>query len=195
MQGVLEAYLFCFENVLRKRIRGWDLNHGPLTLQSNAIFIRPRRLSLRLQLCFSVLNVLEPAPDPIMGRYHLVSSEGFDEFLKALGVGMIKRKLASSVSPIIIVDVDRNGKTVVRVWVFWIRCSFPFQARQLGRDFTLSVRCKTQRIDNKVSERGCYFALSQVDGEHKPLPFFGVHRVIRPYQAVPRPDQVLGWKN
>ena len=57
-----------------------------------------------MQLCFSVLNVLEPAPDPIMGRYHLVSSEGFDEFLKALGVGMIKRKLANSVSPIIIVD-------------------------------------------------------------------------------------------
>ena len=28
---------------------------------------------------------------------------------------------------------------------------------------------------------GCYLALSQVDGEHKRLPFFGVHRVKRTY--------------
>ena len=31
---------------------------------------------------------------------------------------------------------------VVRVWVFWIRCSSPFQAKQLGRDITKTVRIK-----------------------------------------------------
>ena len=33
--------------------------------------------------------------------------------------------------------------SVVRVWVFWIRCSSPFQSKQLGCDVTKSVRSKT----------------------------------------------------
>ena len=34
------------------------------------------------------------------GRYLMESSDKFDDFMKALGVGMIKRKLANSVVPI-----------------------------------------------------------------------------------------------
>ena len=34
-------------------------------------------------------------------------------------------------------------RSVVRVWIFWIRCSSPFQAEQLGHDITKSVLCKT----------------------------------------------------
>ena len=49
-------------------------------------------------------------PDPIVGRYRLVSSEGFDDFLKCLGVGMVKRKLANSVTPVVEVGVDSSGK-------------------------------------------------------------------------------------
>ena len=38
--------------------------------------------------------------DPLPGRYLMESSDNFDDFMKALGVGMIKRKLANSVVPI-----------------------------------------------------------------------------------------------
>jgi hypothetical protein len=51
----------------------------------------------------------EDVKDPFIGRYRLVSSEGFDDFLKALGVGMVKRKLANSVSPVIVIDVEKSG--------------------------------------------------------------------------------------
>lgn len=34
-----------------------------------------------------------------VGNYKLTKSENFDEFLKEMGVGMIKRKLANSTSP------------------------------------------------------------------------------------------------
>ena len=34
------------------------------------------------------------------GRYLMETSDKFDDFMKALGVGMIKRKLANSVVPI-----------------------------------------------------------------------------------------------
>ncbi len=63
---------------------------------------------LSLSIYFS-LDLIEDVKDPIIGRYRLVSSEGFDDFLKALGVGMVKRKLANSVSPVIVIDVEKNG--------------------------------------------------------------------------------------
>ena len=55
-------------------------------------------------------DLIEDVKDPIIGRYRLVSSEGFDDFLKALGVGLVKRKLANSVSPVNVIDFDKNGK-------------------------------------------------------------------------------------
>ena len=43
------------------------------------------------------INFLHSQPS---GRYLMESSDKFDDFMKALGVGMIKRKLANSVVPI-----------------------------------------------------------------------------------------------
>ena len=50
------------------------------------------------------------APDPIVGRYRMESSECFDEFMKALGVGMMKRKMANSVTPVNVVEIDPTGE-------------------------------------------------------------------------------------
>jgi hypothetical protein len=47
--------------------------------------------------------------DPICGRFRLVDSDGFDDFLKALGVGMIKRRLANAVTPVVTVNVEPSG--------------------------------------------------------------------------------------
>jgi hypothetical protein len=64
-------------------------------------------------------DLIEDVKDPIIGRYRLVSSEGFDDFLRALGVGLVKRKLANSVSPIIVINVDKDGNIGHSNGTFW----------------------------------------------------------------------------
>ena len=46
------------------------------------------------------------------GSYKLAKTENFDEFLKELGVGMIKRKLAGSTTPELEVTQDGDSWTV-----------------------------------------------------------------------------------
>ena len=53
-------------------------------------------------------------PDPVIGRYRLSESEGFDEYMKCLGVSMMRRKLASSVSPVIVVEIGGDGTYTIR---------------------------------------------------------------------------------
>ena len=50
-------------------------------------------------------------PDPILGRYKLAESEGFDEFMKALGVGIIKRKMANAAVPVVVVEIQEDGES------------------------------------------------------------------------------------
>jgi len=52
--------------------------------------------------------------DPLPGRYLMESSENFDDFMKALGVGMIKRKLANSVIPINEIEISDLGVYTIR---------------------------------------------------------------------------------
>ena len=59
----------------------------------------------------AIVEVLPPpAADPIVGRYRLLKTENFDEFMKKLGVGLVKRKLANSVSPMNVIMVNDDGK-------------------------------------------------------------------------------------
>ena len=51
-----------------------------------------------------------PAADPIVGKYRLLKTENFDEFMKKLGVGLVKRKLANSVSPMNVIIVNDDGR-------------------------------------------------------------------------------------
>lgn len=48
----------------------------------------------------------------IEGLYHLEKSENFEEFMKALGVGMVMRKLANNAKPS--VEFKKNGDN----WIF-----------------------------------------------------------------------------
>ena len=54
----------------------------------------------------------------ISGRYLLQSSEGFDEVLVALGVGMMKRKMATSVAPANVIEVADDGQFSVTIYFF-----------------------------------------------------------------------------
>ena len=55
------------------------------------------------------LSILEDVENLIKGRYRMTSSEGFDEFMKALGVGLMKRKLANSVTPVVVMEIADDG--------------------------------------------------------------------------------------
>ena len=41
------------------------------------------------------------------------SSENFDEFMRRLGVGMVKRKMANSVTPVNVVEMEPDGETLL----------------------------------------------------------------------------------
>lgn len=45
----------------------------------------------------------------IVGKYKMESSENFDEFMKALGVGMVMRKMGNAATPS--VDITEEGGT------------------------------------------------------------------------------------
>ena len=67
----------------------------------------------------AIIEVLPPpAADPIVGRYRLLKTENFDEFMKKLGVGLVKRKLANSVSPMNVIIVNDDGKIFFLYFIF-----------------------------------------------------------------------------
>jgi hypothetical protein len=43
-----------------------------------------------------------------VGTWEFKSSENFDEYLKALGIGMIKRKIGASLKPTCVISKDGN---------------------------------------------------------------------------------------
>ncbi len=49
-----------------------------------------------------------------MTIFRLLKTENFDEFMKVLGVGLVKRKLANSVSPVNVIMVNDDGSYTVR---------------------------------------------------------------------------------
>jgi len=55
-----------------------------------------------------------PEKDLFPGRYLMESSDKFDDFMKALGVGMIKRRLANSVVPINEVEITEEGRYIIK---------------------------------------------------------------------------------
>lgn len=46
----------------------------------------------------------------MVGKFQLISSEGLDEYLKALGVGFARRKLAASITPTLVISIGENGE-------------------------------------------------------------------------------------
>jgi len=52
--------------------------------------------------------------DELVGKYRMESSEKFDDFMRALGVGMVRRKLAGSVVPVNVIEIDDNDTYTIR---------------------------------------------------------------------------------
>ncbi|XP_076760712.1 fatty acid binding protein isoform X2 [Xylocopa sonorina] len=70
-------------------------------------------------------------PEFLGKKYKLSSSENFDDFMKALGVGLLTRKMGSSVSPV--VELTENSG------VYTLKTTSPFKNSEikfkLGEEF------------------------------------------------------------
>lgn len=55
---------------------------------------------------------------PFLGRYELVSSENYDEFLKAIKVGMVERTLQGKDKPALEISVSGERWTIKRLSTF-----------------------------------------------------------------------------
>ncbi|KRY13376.1 Fatty acid-binding -like protein 6 [Trichinella patagoniensis] len=56
--------------------------------------------------------------EKFIGKYRFVSSENFDEFMKALGVNYLLRKIANAASPIVELSLDRDVWTLRNISTF-----------------------------------------------------------------------------
>ena len=110
-----------------------------------------------------VESVIKEIRDPLPGRYLMESSENFDEFMKALGVGMIKRKLANSVIPINEIEVADSGEYTIRT-VTTVRTSeITFKLNEPFSEDTIDGR-KTQTMPTRI---GNFLKLDQKGDKSK----------------------------
>uniref|UniRef100_A0A452HU99 Cytosolic fatty-acid binding proteins domain-containing protein n=1 Tax=Gopherus agassizii TaxID=38772 RepID=A0A452HU99_9SAUR len=77
--------------------------------------------------------------DDFVGKWSLVSSEGFDEYMKELGVGMALRKMGSMAKPD--VYIIKDGDTIT------IKTESTFKSSQLS--FKLGEKCEENTLDGR----------------------------------------------
>merc|ERR1712079_3016 len=94
-------------------------------------------------------SVLEDSKDPLPGRYLMESSENFDDFMKALGVGMIKRKLANSVVPVNEIEISGDGLYTIRTVTTVRTTEISFRLNEPFTEDTIDGR-KTQTTPTRV---------------------------------------------
>uniref|UniRef100_T1J6K4 Cytosolic fatty-acid binding proteins domain-containing protein n=1 Tax=Strigamia maritima TaxID=126957 RepID=T1J6K4_STRMM len=75
-----------------------------------------------------------------VGKYKLISSENFDDYMKALNVSMVTRKLANAASPV--QDIQLNGDE------FYIKTSTTFKTSEIK--FKLGVEFDEQTADGRT---------------------------------------------
>ena len=74
--------------------------------------------------------------------YRLLKTENFDEFMKKLGVGLVKRKLANSVSPVNVIIINDDGSYTVRTET---------TVRTTELNFELGVPFKEETLDGRIT--------------------------------------------
>ena len=90
-----------------------------------------------------ILESVSVVEDPLPGRYLMESSEKFDDFMKALGVGMIKRKLANSVVPVNEIEISDEGLYTIRTLTTVRTTEIHFRLNETFTEDTIDGR-KTQ---------------------------------------------------
>uniref|UniRef100_A0A8C8RP44 Fatty acid binding protein 5 n=1 Tax=Pelusios castaneus TaxID=367368 RepID=A0A8C8RP44_9SAUR len=99
--------------------------------------------------------------DEFVGKWTLISSEGFDEYMKALGVGVALRKMGSVAKPD--VYITKDGDTIT------IKTESTFKSSQLS--FKLGEKCEENTLDGRKVQTlvtlndGTLTQLQQWDGK------------------------------
>ncbi|XP_011684605.1 PREDICTED: probable fatty acid-binding protein isoform X1 [Wasmannia auropunctata] len=87
-----------------------------------------------------------PVLTGILGkRYKLQSSEKFDEYMKALGVGMVTRKMGSSVSPVVELT-EKDG-------TYTLKTTSPFKNSEIK--FQLGAEFDEETVDGRKVKSVC----------------------------------------
>ena len=110
-----------------------------------------------------VESVAENTFDPLPGRYLMASSENFDDFMKILGVGMIKRKLANSVIPVNEIEIAEDGQYTIRTVTTVRTTEINFKLDEPFIEDTIDGR-KTQTIPTRT---GNFLKLDQKGDKSK----------------------------
>ncbi|NP_001011630.1 probable fatty acid-binding protein isoform X2 [Apis laboriosa] len=84
-------------------------------------------------------------PDFLGKRYKLYSSENFDDFMKALGVGIMTRKVGSSVSPVVELT-ENNG-------LYTLKTTSPFKNTEIK--FKLGEEFEEETVDGRKVKSVC----------------------------------------
>ncbi|XP_005301574.1 fatty acid-binding protein 5-like [Trachemys scripta elegans] len=77
--------------------------------------------------------------DDFVGKWSLISSEGFEEYMKELGVGVALRKMGSMAKPD--VYISKDGDTIT------IKTESTFKSSQLS--FKLGEKCEENTLDGR----------------------------------------------
>ncbi|XP_065255158.1 fatty acid-binding protein 5-like [Emys orbicularis] len=77
--------------------------------------------------------------DDFVGKWSLISSEGFEEYMKELGVGVALRKMGSMAKPD--VYIIKDGDTIT------IKTESTFKSSQLS--FKLGEKCEENTLDGR----------------------------------------------
>ncbi|KOX73671.1 Myelin P2 protein [Melipona quadrifasciata] len=84
-------------------------------------------------------------PSVLEKRYKLQSSENFDDYMKALGVGLMTRKMGSSLSPVVELT-ENNG-------VYTLKTSSAFKNSEIK--FKLNQEFDEETIDGRQVKSVC----------------------------------------
>jgi len=84
-----------------------------------------------------------PEKDPLPEKYLMEKSDGFDDFMKVLGVGMIERRLANSVVPINEIEISEDGQYTIRTLTTVRNTELSFHLNQTFTEDVIDGR-KTQ---------------------------------------------------
>ncbi|NWX04816.1 FABP5 protein, partial [Caloenas nicobarica] len=102
------------------------------------------------------------AVDAFLGKWCLISSEGFEEYMKELGVGMAMRKMGSMAKPDVYITKDGDTVTVKTESTFKTS-QFSFKIGEKFEENTLDGR-KTQTLVN-LKDDGSLVQEQEWDGK------------------------------
>ncbi|KAK3867456.1 hypothetical protein Pcinc_027090 [Petrolisthes cinctipes] len=82
----------------------------------------------------------------IVGKYKMETSENFDEFMKALGVGMVMRKMGNAATPTVEITKDDDGTYTLKTTTTFKTSEIKFKLGQEFEETTLDGRCVKSTI-------------------------------------------------